>query len=416
MAKNERYVVGLDIGTTKICCVVGVIDDAGSINVVGLGEAPSKGLRKGVVVNLDATVDAIKAAVAEAELMAGVTVDSTTIGISGGHIRSFNSRGVVSVAAKDHTVSKDDVRRVMDAARAVTIPQDHEIMHVLPQEFVLDEHGGIAAPVGLVGSRLEANVHVVTGATTSIQNLVTCANRAGIEVRETVLGQIAVAEAALSDDERQLGVALIDIGGGTSDLAIFGKGSIWHTAVLPVGGAHFTNDLAVGLKTPIPDAERLKKKHGCTLSSLIQDDSQPIEVPTVGNRKPRLLSQQVMAEILQPRAEEIFTLLQEEIVRARFDKMLNAGVVLSGGGALLPGMVEIAEQTFDLPVRIGEPTGAEGLVDPACGPQHTAAVGLALYTARHRRETRRAPLGVNVHGGLLGRVGGRFRSWFSEMF
>jgi len=319
------------------------------------------------------------------------------------------------VTAKDRSVSKDDVRRVMDAARAVTIPQDHEIMHVLAQEFVLDEHGGIAAPVGLVGSRLEANVHVVTGATTSIQNLVTCANRAGIEVRETVLGQLAVAEAALSDDERQLGVALIDIGGGTSDMAIFDKGSIWHTAVLPVGGNHFTSDLAVGLKTPIPDAERLKKKHGCALSALIQEN-EAVEVPTVGNRKPRLLSQQVMAEILQPRAEEIFNLLREEIARAGFEKMLNAGVVLTGGGCLLPGTLEVAEQAFDMPVRIGESTGADGLVDPACGPQHTAAVGLALYTARHRREMRRAPLGAGVHGGLLGRMGDRFRSWFSEMF
>jgi len=415
MAKNERYIVGLDIGTTKICCVVGSIQESGRVNVVGLGESESKGLRKGVVVNLDATVAAIKAAVTEAELMAGVTVDSTTVGISGAHIRSFNSRGVVSVAAKDHTVSKDDVRRVMDAARAVTIPQDREIMHVLAQEFVLDEQGGIAAPVGLNGSRLEANVHVVTGATTSIQNLVTCANRAGIEVRETVLHQLAVAEATLSDDEKQLGVALIDIGGGTSDLAIFDKGSIWHTAVLPVGGAHFTSDLAVGLKTPIPDAERLKKKHGCALSALVHEN-EAIEVPTVGNRKPRLLSQQVMAEILQPRAEEIFTLLREEITRAGFEKMLNAGVVLSGGGCLLPGTLEVAEQVFDMPVRIGEPGGADGLVDPACGPQHAAAVGLALYTAHHRRETRRAPLGPGVHGGMLGRVGDRVRTWFSEMF
>jgi cell division protein FtsA len=301
----------------------------------------------------------------------------------------------------------------MDAARAVSIPQDREIMHVLPQEFVIDEHGGISAPVGLVGSRLEANVHIVTAGTTSIQNLVTCANRAGIEVRDTVLEQLAAAESALNDDEKELGVAMIDIGGGTTDLAIFDKGSIWHTAVLPVGGDHFTNDLAVGLRTPIPDAERLKKKHGCALSAMVEEND-AVEVPTVGGRKPRLLSQQVMAEILQPRAEEIFTLLRDEVARAGFDKMLNAGVVLTGGGCMLPGTTEVAEQIFDMPVRIGEAGRAEGLVDPACGPQHAAAVGLALYSAQHHKETRRASLGVPI--GPLGRVGDRVRTWFSEMF
>jgi len=302
---------------------------------------------------------------------------------------------------------------VLDAARAVSIPADREIVHVLPQEFVVDEHGGIAAPIGLVGSRLEANVHIVTGSTTTIQNLVSCANRAGIEVRDTVLEQLAVAESVLSDDERQLGVAMIDIGGGTTDLAIFDRGSIWHTAVLPVGGDHFTNDLAVGLRTPIPDAERIKQKHGCTLSSLV-DESQVVEVPTVGGRKPRLLSQQVMAEILQPRAEEIFTLLRDEISRVGYDSMLNAGIVLAGGGSLLPGMIEIAEQVFEMPVRQGEPGGAEGLVDPACGPQHTSAVGLAVYCAKHRKEMRRAPLGVPM--GPLGRVGDRVKTWFSGIF
>jgi len=413
MGKNERYVVGLDIGTSKICCVVGEIQPSGAVSVVGMGESPSRGLRKGVVVNLAATVESVKTAVAEAELMAGVSVESATVGIAGGHIRSFNSRGVVSVSARDRTVSREDLRRVMDAARAVSIPQDREIMHVLPQEFVLDEHGGISAPVGLVGSRLEANVHIVTAATTSIQNLVTCANRAGIEVRDTVLEQLAVAESALSNDEKDLGVVLIDIGGGTTDLAIFDKGSIWHTAVLPVGGDHFTNDLAVGLRTPIPDAERLKKKYGCALAALVQEHD-AIEVPTVGGRKPRLLSHQVMAEILQPRAEEIFALLRDEVSKAGFEKMLNAGVVLAGGGSMLPGMTEVAEQIFDMPVRQGETGGAEGLVDPACGPQHAAAVGLSIYGAQHRKEVRRAPLGVPV--GPWGRVGDRVRSWFSEVF
>ena len=284
---------------------------------------------------------------------------------------------------------------------------------MLPQEFVLDDQGGIAAPVGLIGSRLEANVHIVTAATTSVQNLVTCANRAGIEVRDTVLEQLAVAETALSADEKELGVALIDIGGGTTDLAIFEKGSIWHTAVLPVGGDHFTNDLAVGLRTPIPDAERLKQRHGCALSSLIEEN-QVIEVPTVGGRKPRLLSHEVMAEILQPRAEEIFGLIHEEVERAGFDKNLNAGVVLTGGGSLLPGLTEVAEQVFDLPVRHGQPEGVQGLVEPTSGPQYSTAIGLALFGARNRKPARRIPLGVPA--GTLGRVGGRVRAWFSEMF
>jgi cell division protein FtsA len=413
MGKSERYVVGLDIGTTKICCVVGEIKEMGSVHIVGLGEAVSRGLRKGVVVNLDATVEAVKAAVGEAELMAGVNIESATVGIAGGHIRSFNSRGVVHVSSKDGTVSREDLRRVMDAARAVSIPHDREILHVLPQEFVLDDQGGIASPVGLIGSRLEANVHIITAATTSVQNLVTCANRAGIEVRDTVLEQLAISDSALSDDEKELGVALIDIGGGTTDLAIFEKGSIWHTAVLAVGGDHFTNDLAVGLRTPIPDAERLKQKHGCALASMVQENEM-IEVPTVGGRKPRLLSHQVMTEILQPRGEEIFNLVRDEIVRAGFEKALNAGVVLTGGGSLLPGLLEVAEQVFDMPVRHGSPGGAEGLLEPASGPQHTAAVGLAIYSARHQKPARKIPL--NIPNGAISRVGGRVKAWFSEVF
>jgi cell division protein FtsA len=413
MAKQERYVVGLDIGTSKITCVVGATREDRSIDIVGLGEAPSRGLRKGVVVNMDATVEAIKKACDEAELMAGVSIESATVGIAGGHIRSFNSRGVIAVSGRDRTVSREDLRRVMDAAKAVSIPQDREILHVLPQEFVLDEQGGIASPEGLVGSRLEANVHIVTAATTSIQNLVTCTNRAGVEVRDTVLEQLAVSEAVLTEDEKELGIALIDIGGGTTDLAIFEKGSIWHTAVLAVGGDHFTNDLAVGLRSPIPDTDRLKKKHGCALASMVQEN-EAIEVPTVGGRKPRLLSLQVMAEILQPRAEEIFSLIRDEITRASFEKSLNAGVVLTGGGSLLPGMTEMAEQIFDMPVRLGQPSGAEALMEPTSGAQFATAIGLARYGARNQRPQRRFPLGVQT--GSFTRVGDRVKAWFSEMF
>jgi cell division protein FtsA len=414
MAKSARYVVGLDIGTTKICCVVGEPLAAAGVRILGVGEAPSRGLRKGVVVNLEATVEAVKAAVTEAERMAGASVDTVTVGIAGGHIRSFNSRGVVAVSSKDRTVSRSDLERVMDAARAVSIPQDREILHVLPQEFVLDQQGGIAAPEGLIGSRLEANVHIVTAATTSVQNLVTCANRAGVEVQEAVLEQLAAAECVLSEDERDLGVVLIDIGGGTTDIALFERGSIWHTAVLPVGGDHFTNDLAVGLRTPIPDAERLKRKHGCALASLVQD-ADPIEVPTVGGRKPRLLTQQVLAEILQPRAEEIFTLIHQEIVRAGFERTLNAGVVLAGGGCLLPGVTEIAEQVFEAPVRLGRPESVDGLVDTVSGPQHATAIGLVLHTVRHRRDDPRRPA-ASMPAGAIGRVGGRVREWITGMF
>ena len=413
MPKSERYVVGLDIGTTKIGCVVAELRESGAVDVVGVGESPSRGLRKGVVVNLEATVEAVKSAVEQAELMAGVHVESATVGIAGAHIRSFNSRGVIAVSGKERTVTRDDLRRVLDAARAVSIPEDREIVHVLAQEFVLDDQGGITSPVGMNGSRLEANVHIVTASSTSIQNLVSCVNRAGVEVRDTVLKQLAVAESVLSRDEKELGVALIDMGGGTTDLAIFERGSIWHTSVLPVGGDHFTNDLAVGLRTPIPDADRLKRKFGCALATMVEEN-EAVEVPTVGGRKPRLLSRQIMAEILQPRAEEIFTLVHEEITRAGFSKLLNAGVVLLGGGCLLPGMTEVAEQLFDLPVRLGQPGGAGGLIEPVSGPQHATAIGLALYGARHQRP-RRWPA-VQPNAGAFLKMGGRVRAWFSEMF
>jgi cell division protein FtsA len=413
MARNEQYVVGLDVGTSKVCCVVAEVRDNDAIHIVGLGDSPSKGIRKGVVVNLDTTVDAIRSCVEQAELMAGVSVDSVVAGIAGGHVRSFNSRGVVSVSGKDRTVSREDCRRVLEAARAVNIPPDREILHVIPQEYVLDDQGGIHSPVGMTGSLLEANVHIITAACTSLQNLVTCINRAGIEVRETVLEQVAASESVLSAHEKELGAALIDIGGGTTDLTIFERGSIWHTSVLPVGGDHFSNDLAIGLRTPAPDAERLKRKYGCALASMVEENDS-IEVPSVGGRKSRQLSRQVMAEILQPRAEEVFTLIHEEIERAGFHQSLNAGIVLTGGGCMLPGMSEVAEQVFDLPVRCARPGGVEGLVDPASGPQHATAVGLVVYAAHHRVPDRRPALAFQA--GLFGKFGGRVKAWFTEMF
>lgn len=413
MARSERYVVGLDIGTSRVMCVVAELLEDGGMQVAGLGDSPSRGIRKGVVVNLDATVEAVKTSVAQAELMAGVQVDSAVVGIAGAHIRSFNSRGVVAVSGKDRAVTRDDLKRVLDAARAVSIPQDREVLHVLPQEFVLDDQGGIHSPIGMTGTKLEANVHIVTAASTSVQNLVTCANRAGIEVREPVLEQLASADSVLTDDERDLGVALIDIGGGTTDVAIFERGSIWHTASLPVGGEHFSNDLAVGLRTPVTDAERLKREYGCARAALIADDDE-IEVPTVGGRKPRRLSRRVLAEILQPRAEELFGLIHEEVCRAGFERVLNAGVVLCGGGSLLPGTLEVAEQVFDLPVRHGKPVGAAGLVDDATGPDFSTVVGLAKYGGRVQPPKRQ--LTAMMSPGMIGRVGDRVRAWFSEMF
>ncbi|HKY32756.1 MAG TPA: cell division protein FtsA [Candidatus Polarisedimenticolia bacterium] len=409
--KNDRFVVGLDIGTTKICCVIAEKKEDGGLDVVGIGRSASRGLRKGVVVNVDQTVDALKAAVEEAELMAGVSVERAFVGVAGGHIKGFNSRGVISIAGREREVTRDDVDRVIESARAVQLPTDRIIFHAVPQDFILDEQDGIRDPVGMNGSRLEANVHIVTGAIPSLSNITNCVNRAGIEVVEMVLEQLAAAETALTHDEKELGVALVDIGGGTTDLAIFEHGAICHTAVLPTGGDHFTNDIAVGLRTPVPEAERIKVKYGCALASLV-DDHQTIEVPSVGGRKPRVLSRHILCEILQPRTEEIFNLLQEEIARAGYEESLTSGLVVTGGGAILEGVPEIAEQIFDLPVRRGSPTGIGGLVDGVSTPVFSTAVGLAMYGADAPAQTQR----LTVPTFLLGKVGVKMKSWFSELF
>jgi len=315
--KNDCFVVGLDIGTTKICCSIGEKKSDDGLDIIGIGRSASRGLRKGVVVNVDQTVEALKSAVEEAELMAGVSVERAYVGVAGGHIKGFNSRGVIAIAGREREVSRDDVERVIESARAIQLPADRVIFHAVPQDFILDEQDGIRDPVGMTGSRLEANVHIVTGSVPSLSNITNCVNRAGIEVVEMVLEQIAASESALTHDERELGVALVDIGGGTTDLAIFERGAICHTAVLPTGGDHFTNDIAVGLRTPIPEAEKIKIKYGCALASLVDDD-QTIEVPSVGGRKPRVLSRHILCEVLQPRTEEIFNLLQEEVARAGY--------------------------------------------------------------------------------------------------
>lgn len=409
MARNERYVVGLDIGTSKVCTVVGELREQGGVDIVGLGVAESKGLKRGVVVDLDQAVDSIKRSIEEAELMAGVEVGVVHIGVSGPHIKGFNSRGVVAVAGKNREVSRDDVRRALEAARAVSLPAGREILHVLPQDFVVDDQEGIGAPIGLTGARLEVNVHIITGSATSTQNLISCVNKAGVDVVETCIGQLAAAEAVLTPDEKELGVALLDIGGGTADLAIFERGSLWHTAVIAVGGDHFTNDIAVGLRTPIPEAEKIKRRSGCALSSMIAED-ETIEVASVGGRRSRVLGRRMLSDILQPRAEEIFHLVWDEISKAGYEKSLNSGLVLTGGGAVLDGMGEIAEQIFDLPIRRGSPAGGGGLADHVASPAYATAVGLVLYAERHL-----APP-TTRGGGALTRMVGRLRTVFKEFF
>jgi len=410
VARRERYLVGLDVGTSRVTAVVGEGVDDGTLDVVGIGVAESRGIKRGVVVNVDAVVDSIKKAIEEAELMAGVEIDSVHLALSGPHIKGFNSRGVIAVAGKNREITRDDVRRAIDAAKAVALPTGREILHVLPQDFVVDEQDGIGAPVGMTGARLEVNVHIVTGAVSSTQNLIACVNRAGVTVTDTVIEQLAASESVLTQDEKELGVALVDIGGGTADLAIFERGSLWHTGVVGVGGDHFTNDIAVGLRTPIPDAEKVKRKSGCALSSMVDEDD-TIEVASVGGRKPRLMARRILSEILQPRAEEIFHLVWDEIRRAGYEKALNSGIVLTGGGSILEGMPEIAEQIFDLPIRRGAPTDVGGLTDHVNSPAFATPVGLVLYAHRNRE-----PELARVGAGAFGRMAGKLRGIFREFF
>ncbi len=385
MARHDNgLIVGLDIGTTKICAVVGEVSD-GRVEVVGMGVHPSVGLRKGVVINIDSTVKSIRKAIDEAEMMAGCEVSSVYVGIAGSHIKGFNSHGLIPI--KNEEVSHDDIVRVVEAARAVPIPQDQKIIHVLPQEFIVDDHSGIQDPQGMTGVRLEADVHIVTGASTSIHNIVKCCNLAGLDVENVVLEQLASADAVLTPEELELGVALLDIGGGTSDLAIFFEGTIKHTYVLGLGGNNLTNDLSIGLRTPMKEAERLKELYGCAISSMIDKD-QAIEVPSVGGRNPRRLSQKVMGEILEPRIEEMLTMVNHEMnERAENDMVykeyVNAGVVLTGGTALLTNIQDLAEQIFDLPVRVAIPVGIGGVTDIVDTPQCATGVGLVIYGMRN---------------------------------
>ena len=403
MARRERYLVGLDVGTSKVTAVVGEIMDDGGLDIIGIGLADARGIRKGMVVNLEAAVDSIKRAIDEAELTAGIEIDSVHLALSGAHVKGFNSRGVVAVAGRNREINRDDVKRAIDAAKAVALPSGREVLHIEPQDFVVDDQDGIGVPVGMTGSRLEVNVHLITGNASSTQNVVSCVNRAGVSVAATLLEQIAAAEAVLTPDERELGVALVDIGGGTTDFAIFEKGSLWHTGVIAIGGEHFTNDVAVGLRTPVPDAERVKRRAGCALSAMVHDD-ETMDVASVGGRPPRIMARRILADVLQPRAEEVFHLLWDEIRKAGWEKSLHSGIVLTGGGSLLDGMAEIAEQIFDLPIRRGVPTGVGGLVDHINSPEFATAVGLVMHAHRTQRADERRPVAAGAIRGFAGRL------------
>ena len=406
----NRLIVGLDIGTTKICCVVGEMTSSG-VDIVGIGMHPSVGLRKGVVVNIERTVESIKRAVEEAELMAGCEISSVYAGIAGGHIKGFNSHGVIAV--KNREVGPADVERVIEAARAVAIPMDREVIHTIAQEFIVDDQDGIQDPLGMAGVRLEAKVHIVTGAVTSAQNIIRCAHSAGLDVCDIVLESLASAEAVLTAEERELGVALIDFGGGTTDLAIFSQDSIRHTAVLALGGTNLTNDIAIGLRTPMNHAEEIKKKYGCCLTSLIDSD-EIIEVESVGSRQTRKVSRQLLGEILEPRVEEIFALINREMIRSGFDDQVTSGVVITGGAAMLEGVPEVAEQVFDLPVRRGFPLNVGGLTDVINNPMFATAVGLVLYGVK-QEEGQAEKIFRQRQSNIFGRVSARMKKWFKEV-
>lgn len=409
MGKQSDVLAGIDFGTTKICVVIGHMTPDG-LEIVGIGKQPSLGIRKGVVVNIPTTVEAVKKAVEVAELMAGCKITSAFAGIAGGHIKGFNSTGVVAI--KDKEVTPLDVARAIDAAKAVAIPVDREIIHVIPQEFTINDQDGVKDPVGMSGVRLESRVHIVSGAVSSAQNIIKCANQAGINVTDIVLEPLASAEAVLAKDEMELGVALVDIGGGTTDIALFARGSVVHTSVIAMAGNHITNDIAVGLRTSIQDAENIKTAHGCAMASMLPDD-QIIEVPGVGGRKPREVSRSVLSKIIEPRVEEILSLVNQEIINSGYKHLLSAGIVITGGASLLEGLPELAEFTLEMPVRRGAPQGVGGLTDVVHSPIYATAVGLLMYGMKNRSEVR---FKVGVTENVYAKVVTRMKDWLGEVF
>jgi cell division protein FtsA len=404
---DDKYIVALDIGTSKVCVLVGEVNDRGQVEIIGKGTSPMKGTRRGNIINLDQAIDAVKKAVDEAEVMAGLQIESVYVGLAGDHIRSVNSRGVVSVNGRHREIAREDIERVIEASRSISIPGELELLHVVPREFVVDGQDGIHDPLGMTAGRLEAKVHIVTGARTHNQNVLSCVNKAGIAVIELVLEQLAGAEAVLTQDEREMGVLLMDLGAGTTDYAVFLEGNVVHTNVLPVGAGHFTSDISVVLRTPMEDAERIKKRHGCALASLVTGDD-PIEVPTVGGRAPKILSRQELTNILEPRAAEIAKLVYRDLEKAGLEKEIRSGVVLVGGGAEMDGMVEMVEQIFDQQARKGVPRGLGGLSDTIDGPEWVAAAGLLLWGLRNRNRNR---AGRRARTGLA-RVAESVKQWF----
>ena len=406
MGKKGNVLVGLDIGTTKTCVVVGEITESG-VDIVGVGSHPSDGIRKGVVVNIESTVESIKRAVAAAENISGYSIKSVYAGIAGTHIRGQNSLGIVAVKARE--IDEEDMERAIEAAKAIAVPMDREILHALPQSFVVDEQDGIRYPVGMSGVRLEAKVHIVTGGVTSIHNIVNAITRVGLDINEIVLEQLAASEAVLSSDEKDLGVALLDIGGGTTKIAVFTEGCIKHTAVLPIGGNYITSDIAQGLRTPLVDAENIKIQYGCAHLPLIPKDEN-IAVASVGGREPREVSRHILGRIIEPRVEEILKMAYKEIMKTEFENALSAGIVLTGGTALMEGIAELAEQIFDMPVRRGSPTGVGGLTDEVNSPAYATSVGMILYGRGCLAKN--GPTGA----GFFSRLFNRIAQWFAELF
>ena len=390
MAKKDRYLVALDIGSTKMCALIADLDNGGT-KFLAMGAAEAKGMRKGLIVNLDAAAGSIRRALEEAEGVAGVPVESAIVGVAGSHVRGVNSRGGIALAARPRDIVRDDVRRAVDAARAITLPEDRAVLHVLPQEFWVDRQDNIRDPIGMVGQKLEVDAHIVTASAAATQNIVTAVNRAGVVVTDTALEALAAAEAVLTLDEREMGCCLLDIGGGTTELIVFSGGVVRHTAAMPVGGDHFTNDLAVGLRTPVPEAEKIKRQHGCAWHELLGED-RGIEIASVGDRPPRTVFAKMLNEIIEPRAQELLTLVRDELKRAGLDGLIPAGLVLAGGGARLSGLPELAEHVFSLPVRIAVPRGLDGMPEELSQPEYATAVGLLLYGAHARRTAAQRPV------------------------
>lgn len=409
--QDKKLIVGLDIGTSKVVAIVGEIGLEGGIEIVGIGSNPSKGMKKGVVVNIESTVQSIQRAVEEAELMAGCQIHSVYVGIAGSHIRSLNSHGIVAI--KDKEVYSLDLERVIEAAQAVAIPADQKVLHILPQEYVIDNQEGIKEPLGMSGVRLEAKVHLVTCAVNAAQNIEKCIRRCGLDVEEIILEQLASSYAVLTDDERELGVCMVDIGGGTTDIAIFTEGSIRHTGVIPIAGDQVTNDIAMALRTPTQYAEEIKIKYACALTQLAGADD-TIKVPSVGDRPPRDLSRQSLAEVVEPRYDELFTLIQAELRRSGFEDMVPAGIVLTGGTSKMEGVVELAEEIFHMPVRVGFPQTVMGLNDIVRNPIYATSVGLLQYGMQHRGDV--GSLSAGKSGSTSGSLWSRTRAWLQSNF